>query len=313
MEGGTILIVEDEAIVALDLKLQLQELGYTALGVVASGEDAIAAAGARAPQLIIMDVRLQGPMDGIAAAQAIRRKHDVPVIFLTSHSDDTTVQRAAHTAPYGYLTKPYQIKELRAGIEVALTKARMERQLREADRWFAHTLQCVADGVIVTDLRARVRFLNTAAEQLTGWSLEDAMGQAVGNVVCMHADDAAAVDAAQQVAQVVRDGRALPVAHARPLRQRGGAQRIVDESAGPVSDDAGRRLGAVLVLRDAAPRLAQETLLRASDARFRGAFDFAPLGMALVSFAGQFIQANDALCQLLGLARSALQAHTHGG
>ncbi len=106
MEGGTILIVEDEAIVALDLKLQLQELGYTVLGMVASGEAAIAAVAARAPQLILMDVRLQGPIDGIAAAQAIRRKHDLPVIFLTSHSDDDTVQAAARTAPYGYLTKP---------------------------------------------------------------------------------------------------------------------------------------------------------------------------------------------------------------
>ena len=178
-----ILIVEDEAVVALDLKLNLQALGYAVLGVVASGEKAIDLAAQQLPNLILMDVRLQGAMDGIEAAAAIRRQHDIPVIFLTSHSDADTVQRAARTAAYGYLTKPYQIKELHAGIEVALTKARMERQLREADRWFAHTLQCVADGVVVTDLEGRVRFLNPAAEQLTGWPLEEAIGQAVGNVV----------------------------------------------------------------------------------------------------------------------------------
>ncbi len=187
----------------------------------------------------------------------------------------------------------------------------MERQLREAHRWFAHTLQCVADGVIVTDLKGRVRFLNPAAEQLTGWSLDDAVGQVVGNVVCLRAGGAELPDATVLVAQVVRDGRALPVAHAQTLLPRVGAQRSVDDSAGPVNDDAGQRLGAVLVLRDAAPRLAQEALLRASEARFRSTFDFAPLGMVLVSFAGEFIQVNDAMCRLLGLSRSALQGHTH--
>jgi CheY-like chemotaxis protein len=125
MPLNTVLIVEDEAIVALDLKLQLQELGYDVIGITASGEAAVAAVQARTPDVILMDVRLQGRLDGIEAAQAIRSTHDVPVIFLTSHSDDATVQRAAHTAAYGYLTKPYQIKELRAGIEVALTKSRI--------------------------------------------------------------------------------------------------------------------------------------------------------------------------------------------
>lgn len=158
MDRAAILIVEDEAIVALDLKLSLEELGYEVTGVASSGEQALRAFDERPPQLVLMDVRLQGAMDGIATAQEIRRRQPVPLIFLTSHSDDDTVQRAARTAPYGYLTKPYQIRELRAGIEVALTKSRMERQLREADRWFAHTLHCVSDGVVVTDPAARIRF-----------------------------------------------------------------------------------------------------------------------------------------------------------
>ena len=144
MSAATILIVEDEAIVALDLRLQLQELGYQVVGVAASGEQALALAERHAPQLVLMDVRLQGPMDGIAAAEALQQRHRVPLIYLTSHSDADTVQRAARTGAYGYLTKPYQIKELRAGIEVALTKARMERQLREADGWFSNTACHVA-------------------------------------------------------------------------------------------------------------------------------------------------------------------------
>lgn len=314
MDRPGILIVEDEAIVALDLKQGLQELGYEVTGIAASGEQALRSFDERPPQLVLMDVRLQGTMDGIAAAEAIRQRGAVPLIFLTSHSDDDTVQRAARTAPYGYLTKPYQIRELRAGIEVALTKARMERQLREADRWFAHTLQCVSDGVVVTDLAAKVRFMNPAAEALTGWSLEDAVGRDVGEVVRLcpgGAESADAADSARRVSEVLRKGRLAPVAYARPLMHRSGDLRIIDETAGPVDDDAGRRLGAVLVLRDATRRVAQEAQLRASEARFRNAFDFAPLGMALVSFAGDFIQVNDAMCQLLGRSREEVQARTH--
>ena len=116
MHSPAILIVEDEAIVALDLSLQLADLGYAVAGVAASGEQAIALVATQVPDLILMDVRLQGQLDGIETAQQIRAGHDIPVIFLTSHSDADTVQRAARTAPYGYLTKPYQLKELRAGI-----------------------------------------------------------------------------------------------------------------------------------------------------------------------------------------------------
>ena len=317
MSSPSILIVEDEAIVALELRHELQDLGYTVAGVVASGEQALAAVAKQVPQLILMDVRLQGPMDGIAAAESIRQRHDVPVIFLTAHSDDDTVKRAARTGPYGYLTKPYQNRELRASIEVALTKSRMERQLREADRWFAHTLRCVSDGVVVTDLQARVRFLNPAAEQLTGWTLEAASGRDIDELVCVRAADApgapgkAPAQCAELIRSVLREGRPAPVLHAVTLHRRDGTDCVVDQTASPVDDDAGHRLGAVLVLRDAAPRMVQEALLRASEERFRSAFDFAPLGMALVSFGGEFIQVNDAMCRLLGGTREVLCSQGH--
>lgn len=306
--SASILIVEDEAIVALDLKLQLQDLGYRVVGVAASANDAVASVRQHRPDLVLMDVRLQGQGDGIDAAERINVEHPTPLIFLTSHSDADTVQRAARTGPYGYLTKPFQLKEIRAGIEVALTKARLERQLREADRWFASTLQCVADGVVVTDLRGHVRFLNPAAESLTGWSSELAMGRDVEEVVHLKAGDAAlGEEASALVRNVIAEGRPKPVAHGRRLQARAGAERLVDNTAGPVRSDDGEPLGAVLVLRDASERIAHEAQLRASEERFRSAFDNAPLGMALVAFDGRFIQVNEALCRLLGCDRERLQ------
>jgi PAS domain S-box-containing protein len=304
----SILIVEDEGIVALDLKLQLQDLGYGVVGVASSAAEAVAAVRRHRPSLVLMDVRLQGVGDGIDAAERINRELPTPLIFLTSHSDAETVQRAARTAPYGYLTKPYQLKELRAGIEVALTKARLESQLREADRWFASTLQCVADGVVVTDLQARIRFMNPAAESMTGWASEEATGRRVDEVVRLQQDAAEPAHAAVELVQsVIAEGRPRPVAHGCRLQRREGADKLIDRTAGPVSGDDGQRLGAVLVLRDAGERLAHEALLRTSEERFRSAFDHAPLGMALVSFDGGFIQVNDALCRLLGLERDQLQ------
>jgi PAS domain S-box-containing protein len=323
MPAQTVLIVEDESIVALDLKVQLKKLGYDVAGVAGSGEQALEQFATQNPDIILMDVRLRGQMDGIQVAEQIRRDHDAPIIFLTSHSDDETVRRAALTAPYGYLTKPYQIKELRAGIEVALTKAGMERQLRESDQWFAHTLRCVTDGVVLTDLEGRVRFLNPAAERLTGWHIDDAIGKKLGDVVNFKAENevdqsstpvaaGGSADPTTLVRRVMLDGRPSPISHAETLTARGGVETLIDETAGPVNDHHGNRLGAVLVLRDATERLAQEALLRASEERFRGAFDNAPLGMALVSFSGSFLQVNTALCQLLGADADELKRHTHG-
>ncbi|WP_198321114.1 hybrid sensor histidine kinase/response regulator [Azohydromonas aeria] len=130
-----ILIVEDEAVIALDLRLELEDMGYRVLGPARSGEQALALARQERPDLVLMDIRIQGALDGVdtAARMAGGGEPPVPVIFLTSHNDDETVARAARTAPYGFLTKPFQSRELRAAIEVALARAGMERARRELD------------------------------------------------------------------------------------------------------------------------------------------------------------------------------------
>lgn len=307
----SVLIVEDEAVVGLDLSLQLEALGYAVVGVATSGEEAVQSARSLSPDLILMDVRLQGAVDGIEAAARIRGVQEVPIIFLTSYSDDETVRRAARTAPYGYLTKPYQLRELRAAMEVGLTKARMERQLREADQWFAQTLRCVSDGVIVADLDAAVRFLNPAAEALTGWPLDQALGRPLDQVLRFDTPAPRAAVRREGLQGVLDQGRPTPVVYAQPLRHRDGGLRTVDETMAPLSDEAGLLLGAVVVLRDASDRVAREAALRASEQRFRQAFDHAPLGMALVSLAGGFLQANASLVRLLDADGMGLVGRDH--
>jgi len=316
MTPATILIVEDEAIVALDLQMQLEELGYEVVGTADEGAAALALAERHQPDLVLMDVHLKGPADGVQTAAALARRAPVPVVYLTAHSDDHTVRRAADTAPYGYLTKPFQIRELRAAIEVALTKSRMERQLHDSERWFASTLQCVADGVVLTGLDGRVRFVNPSAEALLGCRNEQVLGRPVGDLVrfaagAADADAPAAGRPSEAVAQALRDGAVVGIEHGLRLLAADGRHVPVDQSASPIDDEHGRRLGAVLVLRDATRRLAQEARLRASEERFRNAFDHAPLGMALVAFDGHFLQVNAALCRFLGCEAAQLRRRRH--
>lgn len=310
MTPASILIVEDEAIVALDLRTQLEDLGYDVIGIADQADDALKIAAAQRPDLVLMDVRLKGPTDGITTAGILLRMYQVPVIYLTAHSDDETVQRAAGTAAYGYLTKPFQIRELRAAIEVALTKATMERQLQDSERWFASTLQCVNDGVLLTRLDGGVRFMNPSAELLTGWTNDLAHGRPIGEVVRFRRsgpDAAGEPQPSDAVHRALRSGEVVGIDHARRLVTRDGREVAVDQSASPIDDNAGRRLGAVLVLRDATRRLEQEARLRASEERFRSAFDHAPLGMALVAFDGRMLQVNSALCHFLGAEASDLR------
>lgn len=122
MEETNILIVEDEDLVSDDIFEALEHYGYTVVGRAATGEDAIALAKDELPDLVLMDIRLEGNMDGIHAARIIRESLNIPVIFLTAYADDTTLERAMVTEPYGYVLKPFKELELRTAIEMALHK-----------------------------------------------------------------------------------------------------------------------------------------------------------------------------------------------
>jgi two-component system, response regulator PdtaR len=121
-----ILIVEDEAITAMSLQSNLEKLGYAVSSVAASGEDAIHLTDKLKPDLILMDIVLNGDIDGTEAAKQISAKHDIPIVFLTAYCDDQTIGRAKLSHPYGYLTKPYKQNDLRGMLEVIFSKKQNE-------------------------------------------------------------------------------------------------------------------------------------------------------------------------------------------
>ena len=122
MKQPQILIVEDEAIVALDIQQRLVAHGYAVVGTAATGARAIELAEQHRPDLVLMDIRLQGPMDGITAAEEIRNRFHRPVVFLTAFSEEATLQRAKLVEPFGYILKPFEDRELKTIIEIALYK-----------------------------------------------------------------------------------------------------------------------------------------------------------------------------------------------
>jgi len=171
-----ILIVEDEFAVAMALEDHLQALGYTVVDHVMTGAAAIDRADETDLDLVLMDVRLDGPMDGVEAAQRIRDDHPLPVVFVTAYSDDETLQRATGTTPFGYVVKPFNEREIYAAVEVALQTHALQRRVKRAHEDLQQLLNGLRQGTALIDAEGRLRFLNDPAARLLDTSPEAATG-----------------------------------------------------------------------------------------------------------------------------------------
>ncbi|MFP4443340.1 MAG: response regulator, partial [Spirochaetia bacterium] len=175
MEGekSRILIVEDEHIVALDIKMLLLKYGYEVAGIYSDAESALAALEKNLPELVLMDIKLQGEMDGIEATQQIKNKYDIPVILLTAFADEATLQRAKITEPFAYLIKPFEDRELRTQIVIALYRHRMEKEVKSREKLFSTTLNSIGDAVILLDENDVVQYYNPVAAKIAAPVLKE--------------------------------------------------------------------------------------------------------------------------------------------
>ena len=263
MAGLKILVVEDERIVARDLQTILTRLGYAVPVVVASGEEALRAVADHSPDLVLMDIRLSGGMDGIRAAQAIRDSARIPVVYLTAFSDVETLKRARVTEAYGYILKPVDEKDLQGAIEIARYRHLMDGKLRQSEERLVATLRSIADGVVATDGTGSIIFLNPAAEQLTGWRSEEAAWKAVSAVVDVI--DEQTRQPAPGLLASIRDGTG-GVVRGLVLVDRQGNETAIEIDAAPMKDDRGEIAGGVLVLRDVSDRKRAEAAKRQAEA-----------------------------------------------
>ena len=178
-----ILIVEDEVLVAGSMERKLVKFGYRVAGICSSAEEALEMMRETHPDMVIMDIRLDGETDGIDTAAVIERDYEVPVIFITAYADDGTIERAKTTKPYGYIVKPFSEQELKSTIEIALYRSRAEEELKLREQQYRNAFRSMEEGIIVADRAMVIRIVNPALSSLIGVREESLEGIPLGDLL----------------------------------------------------------------------------------------------------------------------------------
>jgi PAS domain S-box-containing protein len=244
-----VMVVEDESIVAKDIQNRLKRLGYNVVDVVSSGEEAIRKVAETQPDLVLMDIVLKGDIDGIEAAKQINTLFNIPIVYLTAYADDSTIQRAKITEPFGYILKPFQVKELHSAIQIALYKHEVEKKLKEKKSWFSTTLKSISDAVILTDTKGSITYMNVVAESLTGWKWEEAIGKDLEEVFHIVKQDTRTI-VESLVTKAILQGVVISPQNHFILISKDGRETPLDLSAEPIRDDLGKIRGVVFVFRE---------------------------------------------------------------
>ncbi len=257
MKPIRILVVEDESIVAMDIKHRLESLDYEVPEIISSGEEAVVKAKETQPDLVLMDIVLKGEIDGIDAAQLIKDKYDIPVVYLTAYSDEKTLKRAKITGPFGYIIKPFEDRELHSAIEIALYKHKMESKLKRNEMWLSTTLESIGDAVITTDKEGYITFMNPIAQKITEWDLSDALGKPLGYVFKI-IDEKTRSPIKDSVKNMLLKNDVAHLKDHSLLITKSGTKIPINNTSAPIKDYNDNINGIVLVFQDISERRKSE-------------------------------------------------------
>ena len=301
MSAVNILVVEDERIVALEIKDTLTHLGYHVVASTSTGEEAVELAESHRPSLVLMDIHLKGEMDGIEAAEQIWGGFQIPVIYLTANADEETLQRAKITEPYGYLIKPFEERELHTTIEMALYRARMERKLEAHRQYLETVLLSIGDAVVVIDKEAKVTFFNPMAELLTGWPADKAVGSPFESVF-QGLDASGQTSLPHPLTHLKENLSSSTEAIAAVLVCKDKHHHDIQYGVAPLKDGDDSIEGAVITFRDvSAAKRAQDEIARLKEFNESIIQNMAE-GVVVEDASHRFTFVNPATCQMLGYA-----------
>jgi len=255
-----ILIVEDETITSMELTHRLIRSGYQIIGTVTSGEEAIKMADSTKPELILMDISLNGKIDGIAAAEEIRKTHDIPIIYISAYSDEKTLKRAKQTGPYGYMTKPFNQKDLETTIEIALYKHKTELIVKDSERWLSSTLKNISDGIICTNEFGHVKLINKAAELIIGLKSENVLNCQIKDLLKL-VDYYTREPVTDPVTCILLTGENDEAPLVLSLKTESGNFITIETNTTCIKNEKKKIIGVVLTFRDISDRKSAEEVL----------------------------------------------------
>jgi PAS domain S-box-containing protein len=298
MASTKILVVEDEGLTAMELQRKLKFWGYDVPTFVFSGKEAIKKVEEIKPDLILMDIVIKGQGDGIDAAQEIKNKFDIPIIYLTAYGDKETRERAEKTKPHGYLLKPFEENELHQKIEEVLLKHGLEKKLIANGKWLDIKLKNL--GVIVIDSEGYVRFINKLASDILGLEIEDAKFKELTEVFPIEGIEGIG-DLRKYLNKLVGAGKSKITT--RTTMKTDHIKLHLEYSFTPITDDQGEMIGANLVFEDITQHVMEEQSLLEIDKRFKSVYAQSTLATEIFDEEGGFLDANPACLDLMGVVK----------
>jgi serine phosphatase RsbU (regulator of sigma subunit)/DNA-binding NarL/FixJ family response regulator len=283
MARGRIMVVEDEGVVALQIRESLQGMGYEVPLVALTGEEAVARLLETEPDLVLMDIQLKGALSGIDTAQRIRKRLDVPIVYLTAFSDAETLVQAQLTEPYGYILKPFEEKGLHAIIQMSLLKHSRTHSFRDKGWWMSAVAASMVEAVLICDPKGYVKFINPSTEVLIGKRQPEVLEKRLSELVQL-IDAETRAPLPFPVTEPLLEGKSTVRGNCRLVAGEG-RELSVEFSASPLRSPEGTLFGILFVFRETAERerihalvmhemdelaRAQKRTLRARDTRIPG-------------------------------------------
>lgn len=318
MLKSKILIVEDEWIIANDIKSSLRNLGYDVVAVTATGEEAVLQSSMKSPDIVLMDIVLQGEIDGIETAGQIMSRLDIPVVYLTAYTDNDVLKQAKKSGAYGYLVKPFKDREMQATIEMALYKHKMEKKLKQSESRLFTTLRSINDAVISTDKDGMITFMNPVARSLTGYKAESAKGNHLRDIFIIKYIEPELLNITLD--NIIKDG--LEIEQAKYILFNNDNVPVnIELSSAPITDDKDNMSGLVIVFRDISRRIQTENELEeyrrqleqiaiertAKLKLFSDIVEKSPDGVQIIDLNGQILYANNAVEKIYGYSGDELK------